>query len=217
MTTVGGSSLSVAKEPSAYARPRRPAAVLAAAGLLAASGQVTGEEPSFDCAKADGAVERLICADPGLAALDRKLAEVYAAALRQFENSNYEDPRPFQRGWVKGRNDCWKAEDVRACTETAYRHRIAELQVAYGAFTVPAPINYDCGGFDLATVFYAETDPPTVVLTPIGEHEGSDQVLAFLTPAASGSKYEGANVLFWEHHGEAMLTWFGKETNCKVR
>ncbi len=209
--------MGIAKEPSAHGRPRSPAAVLAAAGLLAASGQLMGVEPSFDCAKADGAVERLICEDPGLAALDRKHADLYAQALERHRTKDYEDPRPFQRVWVKVRNDCWKAEDARACAETAYRHRIAELQVAYGAFTVPAAVNYDCGGFELAAVFYAETDPPTVVLTPIGEHEGSDQVLAFLAPSASGSKYEGTNVLFWEHHGEAMLTWFGKDTNCKVR
>ncbi len=209
--------MSVAKEPSERARPRSPTPVLAAMVLLAPSGQVLGVEPSFDWAKADGAVERLICEDPGLAALDRKLADAYAQALERHRENDYEDPRPFQRGWGKGRNDCWKAEDVRACTETTYRHRIAELQVEYGAFTVPAAVNYDCRSFDLAAVFYAETDPPTVVLTPIGEHERSDQVLAFLTPAASGSRYEGANVLFWEHHGEAMLTWFDKETNCKVR
>jgi membrane-bound inhibitor of C-type lysozyme len=26
-------------------------------------------------------------------------------------------------------------------------------------------------------------------------------------PTASGSKYQGRNETFWEHHGEATVTW----------
>jgi membrane-bound inhibitor of C-type lysozyme len=37
--------------------------------------------PAFDCAKATGEVEKLVCTDEGLAALDRKLDGVYNAAL----------------------------------------------------------------------------------------------------------------------------------------
>ena len=43
-------------------------------------------------------------------ALDRKLAEVYEAALKEVKEHRYEDPRPFQRGWVKGRNDSWNGD-----------------------------------------------------------------------------------------------------------
>lgn len=138
-------------------------------------------------------------------------------ALKQHEEQSYEDPLPVQRGWVKGRNECWKADDVHRCVETEYKHRIAELQISYGGLVVPEPVNYACGDFDLTAVFYQETDPPAVVLTPIGQHEGSDQIVAYLTPSGSGAKYHGPNVSFWEHHGEAMLTWFGKELFCAVR
>jgi len=33
-----------------------------------------------------------------------------------------------QRGWVKGRDDCWKRSDVRGCVAGEYRSRIAELK-----------------------------------------------------------------------------------------
>mgnify|MGYP001826547347 CR=1 FL=1 len=190
--------------------------LIASIGIVVATASSLAAEPSFDCAKAKGAVEEMVCKDAGLAALDRKLAEVYATALRKFKGQNYEDPRPLQRGWVKGRNDCWKAGDMRRCVERNYRHRIAELQIAYGDFVVPSTITYACGDFHLATVFYRETNPPTVVLTPLG-HDGTDQVIAFLSPSGSGARYEAANVSFWEHHGEAMLTWFGEETTCQIR
>jgi uncharacterized protein len=69
----------------------------------------------------------------------------------------------------------------------------------------------------LAAVFYQDTDPPTVVLTPTGQREGTDQTIAYLTLSGSGARYRGHNVDFWEHHGEARLTWRGKEVTCKVR
>lgn len=202
---------------------RRQKAILATAvrtaavAVSAVSSGAFGAGPSFDCAKADGSVEELVCRDAGLAALDRKLSEAYERALERVREDGYEDPTPFQRGWLKGRNDCWKAEDVRECVETEYKHRIAELQIGYGDFVVPSTVTFSCGEFDLATVFYRETDPPTAVLTPIGRHEGVDQVVAFLARSGSGAKYEAANVSFWEHHGEARLTWYGLELTCKLR
>jgi len=176
-----------------------------------------GAQPSFDCSKAAGPVEELVCKDAELAPLDRKLSDLYDEALKQFKKNDYEDPRPRQRDWVKGRNECSKADDVRTCVETAYKHRIADLQIQYGRLRVPPTVSYGCGDFDLAAVFYQDTDPPTVVLTPIGRHEGTDQTIAYLTLSGSGTRYRVHNVDFWEHHGEARLTWRGKEVTCKAR
>ena len=91
--------------------------------------------PTFDCAKASGEVEKLICADDELAALDRKMAEVYAKAVESWSSESSEEvtkQRAMQRGWISGRNDCWKSDDVKACAVLAYRTRIAELQIQSG-------------------------------------------------------------------------------------
>ena len=183
--------------------------------LALTCGPAVASAPSFDCSKSNGEVETLICDDPALSALDRKLAAAYDRALERVAQDGYEDPRAMQRGWVKGRNDCWKAADVRACVETSYRERIAELQIQYGDMEVPSPVNYRCGDMDLAVVFYPETDPPTAVLTPMGANDGG-QVITFLARSGSGARYEGPNVSFWEHHGEAALTWQGKEMTCRI-
>lgn len=50
---------------------RAPMAALALSIPTAIS---LGAQPSFDCAKAEGAVEELVCKDADLAALDRKLS-----------------------------------------------------------------------------------------------------------------------------------------------
>lgn len=40
---------------------------------------------------------------------------------------------------------------------------------------------------------------------------------AFQVHAASGARYEGDEVLFWEARGEATLDWMGRASTCKPR
>jgi uncharacterized protein YecT (DUF1311 family) len=85
--------------------------------------------PSFDCSKASGQVEELICSDPELAALDIELARLYRAVAGQTSGQKLQALRTYQRGWIKGRNACWKAVEVsvRACVEASYQDRIRQL------------------------------------------------------------------------------------------
>ncbi len=89
-----------------------------------------GRTPSFDCSKAAGQVEESICSDPKLAALDVDLARLYAAASAQADGQELKTLRAYQRGWIKGRNECWKAigVSIRECVEASYRKRIGELR-----------------------------------------------------------------------------------------
>ena len=89
-----------------------------------------GGAPSFDCSKASGQVEELICADPELAALDVEMARLYQAVSAEATGQEMKTLRTDQRGWIKGRNDCWKAVgvSVRECVEASYRDRIRELR-----------------------------------------------------------------------------------------
>jgi len=67
---------------------------------------------------------------------------------------------------------------------------------------------------DEVVVTFFQTDPPTLVV------ERGDQVsLMYLQPSGSGSKYQGRNESFWEHHGEAIGVWgYGSpEMRCKKR
>ncbi|MGA8018861.1 MAG: lysozyme inhibitor LprI family protein [Desulfobacterales bacterium] len=87
--------------------------------------------PSFDCSKAAGSIEQMICKDDVLSTMDHKMAEVYAAATKKAVNEHPPLLKAEQRGWIKGRNDCWESEDERKCAEESYRRRIAELQARY--------------------------------------------------------------------------------------
>jgi len=183
----------------------------AAAGVALAAG------PSFDCKKVQkGSIEELICKDEGLSELDRKMTTVYAEATKIAKNEHPPVLKAEQRGWIKGRNDCWKSADKRECLEQSYRRRIAELQARYRLVSASGPFWYLCDGDprNEVVVTFFKTDPPTL------EAERGDQVsLMYLEPSGSGSKYQGRNESFWEHQGEAMIVWgFGSpEMRCSKR
>jgi heat shock protein HslJ/membrane-bound inhibitor of C-type lysozyme len=89
-----------------------------------------------------------------------------------------------------------------------------------GSFKSPVsskgPITWICGqgtaATDLLRVTFYETQPSMALL----EHGGTARP-AFQVKAASGSRYEGDGVQFWEARGEATLTWMGAASTCKPK
>ena len=180
----------------------------------AAVGPGWAQGPSFDCSVVEPAsIEELVCTNEGLSALDRTLADVYAAASAKATNEHPPVLKAGQRGWIKGRDEFWKSDDVRACVEDHYRTRIAELQALYRLLPARGPVFYHCGGqpADEVAVTFFDTDPPTAVL-----ERGDRSSLMYLQPSGSGTRYQGRNESLWEHHGEATLTWGydGPELHC---
>jgi uncharacterized protein len=188
-----------------------------ALGLVATTGTALAAHPSFDCSKVKAnSIEDMICKDPQLSALDREMAEVFAAAEAKATNEHPPVLKPEQRGWIKGRNDCWKSDDVRQCVAQAYTLRIAELQARYRLVPAKGPVSYICDGQPAKEVIatFFETEPPTAIA------EFGDQTsLMYVQPAASGAKYQGRNESLWEHQGEALITWGydSPEMRCQVR
>ena len=171
--------------------------IACAAGVSAV---VLAQGPTFDCAKAQGEVEKLICSDALLATLDRKLDEVYKAATAKATGKLVTWLRTEQRGWVKGRKDCWKAngqqtwitatwtvDTVKGCAEAQYRLRISELQSVW-RLVPPKTVFYVCQNNPANEVVanFFETDPATIRL-----ERGDRTVTMWLVGAASAGNYEG--------------------------
>jgi uncharacterized protein len=183
--------------------------------LLAVNAAAAG--PSFNCKKVEaGSIEEMICKDAQLSALDAKMAEVYQAAAKKATNEHPPILKSEQRGWIKGRDECWKSDDQRACVETEYIQRIAELQARYRLLPGKGPVFFACDNDprnELIVTFFP-TDPPTLIA-----ERGDSVSLMYQQPAASGTRYQGRNETFWEHQGEAKVTWgYGaKEMTCKPK
>jgi len=181
------------------------ARTLACMVLVLPGGPILADGPSYDCSLVEaGSIEALVCEDAGLSALDRRLAEVYREALKEAIDHYPPDLQVEQRGWIKGRDDCWKSADRRQCVKDAYVMRIAELQARYRLVTGKGPVVFSCDGdpANQVVVTFFSTDPPTLLA------ERSDSLsLMYLQPSASGARYQGRNESFWEHRGEATVTW----------
>ena len=171
-------------------------------------------QPSYDCSKKlSSSVEELICKDPSLAKLDRQLADVYAAAAKTQKATDDRNFKASQRGWIKGRNDCWKAEDKHECVAESYGYRIVDLQVTYKLAPVAGRATYICDGNNV-TATYFKTDPPALM----AEYKGEEMIMR-VAPSGSGSKYVGGDSSISEHQGEATIVWGYGATpmQCKVQ
>ena len=176
--------------------------------------------PAFDCSKAEHEIEDLICQDDELAAKDRKLAEVYAAAIKVMEGVDSGGPeaikelKTYQRGWIGGRNECWKAEDKRQCTADIYDRRIAQIQAKYFLINGGEPVYYNCSDNSQIVVTFIPSEPPSIRM-----ERGDSTEVGILSPAGSGSRYDADfGVFFWLQGDEAQVAWpQDNEFNCVVQ
>jgi len=180
--------------------------------LLVASLATAQEGPSFKCSeKMASSVEDLICKNPDLAAQDRKLAAAYDAALKKAGNGA-KTLKAEQRGWIKGRDECWKSDDKQACIRDSYSQRTVEIQAGYGLVAGKGPITFDCGDKGTISATFYQTDPSSLIASYKGQRS-----LMIAVQSGSGVHYTGQNESFWEHQGAARVTWgYGaKEMTCK--
>ena len=92
------------------------------------STSVLATKPSFPCGKGLHEAEQLICQDAGLAKLDNDLSRLYGTLMKHLSASEQKRLRTEQSGWVKGRNDCWKDANPKACIRGEYEARINTLK-----------------------------------------------------------------------------------------
>lgn len=172
-------------------------------GLMVVATAAAGDGPSYSCAKVEaGSIEALVCGDAALSALDRQLAAVYQAATAKAVNEQPPLLKAEQRGWLKGRDECWKSSDVASCVATEYRQRIASLQARYQLVAGRGPISFRCdppAGGEVIATFYA-TEPASLVA------ERGDQVSLMLLQA-DGKSYLGRNETLAEVAGGVTVTW----------
>lgn len=186
--------------PSRFAAWPLPVALLASLAPLAAQ----AAPPSFDCAKASHEAEVMVCQDDALAALDRQLAEVYAADASRLDAAGKARLRAEQLQWHRDRNECWKSDDKKTCVTDQYERRIGELQIAGGMAKPPTPYRYDCGAAGEATVRYYNEGVQRPMLTiELGTRL---QDVAMVMPSASGARYLGRRIGWWNKGRDATLT-----------
>lgn len=79
---------------------------------------------SFDCAKAQSNVEKMICGDEALSRLDEEIAAIYKVIVQS--ETKGASIKKTQKQWLKERNSCNDA----SCIKTAYESRLLALKQA---------------------------------------------------------------------------------------
>jgi uncharacterized protein len=156
-----------------------------------------------------------VCKDASLAALDLRMADVFQKAMKTWPADVAKTQRAMQIGWIKGRNDCWKSADLRACVDGNYKDRILEVQIASNQLKPPTTSAWACAGGEgkpVTVAFYNDAEPKAAILKV-----GDDKMTVYAAPAASGARYTSGQVEFWEHQGAATIDWFGTKLTCKPR
>ncbi|GKY88536.1 MliC family protein [Sinisalibacter aestuarii] len=185
------------------------------AGLILSTLPARADGPSFDCARAENDAEKAVCANANLAALDREVARLYALAAADsgLDDAARADLTAYQRGWIKGRDACWKADDLAACVAASYAMRIDELRRdgADAAGDDPdaisfGPVAYACAGIDGPV-------SATFINGPLSHawlRWGENGALVTIALSGSGARYTGAYydgpVEFWTKGDTALLT-----------
>jgi membrane-bound inhibitor of C-type lysozyme len=75
------------------------------------------------------------------------------------------------------------------------------------------PFEFQCahaGGDDILRATYYETRPGLLLV-----ERGGQTRPAFRVQSGSGVRYVGADITFWEWHGQATVNWSGTQLNCK--
>ena len=184
-------------------------ALLAIAQLQAAT---TADQ--INCqAKDQGTIDKLICSDTELLKQDQQLAKVYQQALLKAANEKPSLLKAEQRGWVKGKADCWKEEDKKACASTLYTQRIAELQARYELLLASKKLLLSCDNnpTNEVSVRYYPTTPATLIA------DYGDQISLMYQQA--DQSFVGRNEKLSEQNGVFTLQW-GYETplmSCKPK
>ena len=129
-------------------------ALLSGGGSHATAGAQEAATPSpavasFDCRKASTSIEKTICADPELGALDRRLSSVYARAIRNLDAKDI-----GQAAWLKKEREGCGSNDAKRCLSYEYQKRIEVLESFAN------------------DIVYRSTERPVLViaLTPLGGH-----------------------------------------------
>lgn len=193
-------------------------------GFLAFSPAALAQNgPSFDCTGAQTTAEKLICQDSELATLDQLVADRYKAAIASIRESDSgsktaEDAlRTYQRGWIGGRDECWKTDDPRDCVAWNYKRREGQLVAQYMLETPSSTARWHCGespANEVATLFFDTTLPSVRI-------ERGDQITTgSLTPVASGTRYDADFGQFiWIKGDEAHYRESdpdGQDFTCKI-
>lgn len=169
--------------------------VSACASKEAAHQSANAPKAGFDCTKASSETEKTICASPSLSELDGEMTRLYqlAAGAMKKDPAQLKTFKAEQRGILKGRDDCWKAENRAECIRDVTAFQIDELRTGHfearsddknGISSGPLVIECPGLGYLIGVSFTGKAEKLAVL-------SWLDQKVVLSNTAASAKDYRG--------------------------
>lgn len=199
-----------------------PAILAAWLALPPAPAAASAPVPPLDCrgerAAETGAIERLVCRDAGLAALDREVDRLYRLARAAGTGRVPAALDESQQAWRLRRGDCRNAIDLAPCLRAIHLDRIAALRLHHAAARSAdadgmsrGPVAFDCAGRTLTVTFVAGA-PAMAHLRWRGAGYAAVQV-----ESGSGARYRGPDgAEIWTKGSDAAVALpDGTKLDCR--
>jgi uncharacterized protein len=115
---------------------KRKAFCLAVVSILLTTGPQPIQAASFDCAKAQTADEKAVCADRALNDHDVEMSVLYTQLKPLLGMGSRGDMEDAQVAWLKRREGCGSD---RSCLSKAYEERLLQLRGGFEALAKRGP------------------------------------------------------------------------------
>ena len=185
------------------------------ATLLTATTSALAGGPSFSCEGVkEGSIEALICENKTLSSLDRIMGNVYKQAKEKAGDGMIKELKAMQRGWIKGRNDCWKSDDKMSCVAESYQNRMVTLQAKYRLVDADGPHYLGCDGDARNEVVVTHFD--TAPASLIAERGDASSLMI----QQESGEYKGRNESMVKNPAGKYIVVWGYETpemDCEVK
>lgn len=212
------------------------AALLGSPGVARAQG--------IDCFQGPNGVQRTICTDSDLIALDGKMASLYRDAVKHATPAQEQALATEQQRWATGTRDaCGRQKDVKGCVTEAYTAHNAQLtSYASGEAKLPAAPPVSSVRSSLPTssspsTSTAKKPPSAPKITATGTHvytcrDQSSLKVSYTkrgrarvqyassdwtlphVGSASGARYKSGATSVWNEGTELLFEHDGKKLTC---
>ena len=164
-----------------------------------------------NCARVVDTIERAICADSNLIALDSGMVALYTNASRFVSAAQLQQIIAQQRVFLLDRDTCTRQEHATECIRQMYLRRNA-LLARYASGTVPQPrLSYACQDGSTLDVAITPGDPELARVT-YGKFEW---VLPHVS-TATGARYYLTGTSVWIKGFDVLFEHNGLPLNCKL-
>ena len=193
----------------------------------------------IDCFKAPNGVQRTICTDSDLIALDVKMASLYRDAVKHATPAQEQALATEQQRWAAGTRDaCDRQKDVKGCVTEAYRAHNAQLtSYASGEAKLPAGATPSLSTSSSPSTSTAKKLPSAPKIAATGTHvytcrdqsslkvtytktgrarvqyASADWMLPHVR-SASGARYKSGATSVWNKGTELLFEHDGKKLTC---